>query len=189
MLAMQLSLILTKNFLSAAWRCWRNGDDSLLRLRGINSLRVEYSTCDGASLVFGLQQRRFRAASRMRSSREERARRRVLRAWGLSAPQTECPLVTLWALMTQAHAWRWPGAVGSRADNKLLKAPGNTRSVDGRRWQEALFWSRVNSEVKASRRTGCHLRAHWMAKSLSVGGGSWDELIKSSRFCSWRRNL
>lgn len=189
MLAMQLSLILTKNFLSAAWRCWRNGEDSLLRLSGMNSLRVEYSTWDGASLVFGLQQRRFTAASRMLSSREERARRRVLRAWGLSALQRECPLVTRWALMTQAHAWRWPGAVGSRADSRLLKAPGNARSVDGRRWQEALFWSRVNSEVKASRMTGCHLRAHWMAKSWSVGGGSWDEFLKSSRFCSWRRNL
>lgn len=27
----------------------------------LKSLRAEYSTCDGASLVFGLEQRRFRA--------------------------------------------------------------------------------------------------------------------------------
>ncbi len=161
MLAMQLSLILIKNFLSAAWRCWRNGGDSLLRLSGMKSLRAEYSTCDGASLVFGLQQRRFRAASRMLSSREERARWRVLRARGLSALQRECPLVARWALMTQAHAWRWPGTAGSRADNRVLIAPGNIRSVEGRRWLEVLFWRRVNSEVKASRTTGCHRRAHW----------------------------
>ncbi len=91
----------------------------------------------------------------------ERARWRVLRAWGLSALQRECPLVARWALMTQAHAWRWPGTAGSRADNRVLKAPGNIRSVEGRRWLEALFWRRVNSEVKASRTTGCHRRAHW----------------------------
>lgn len=188
-LAIQLSLTLTRNFLSAAWRCWRNGDDSLLRFSGIKLPRAEYSTCDGASLVFGLQHRRFRAARRMLSSREERARLRVFRASVLFTPQRERPLMDRWALMTQAHAWRWPGTVGSRADSKVSKAPGNVRNVEGRRWQEALFWSRVTSEVKASRTFGCHLWAHWLAKSWSLGGASWDELIISSRFCSWRRHL
>lgn len=130
-LAIQLSRIRTRNFLIAAWRCWRNGDDSLFRFKGRKYLTAAYSTSAGGSLVFGLQQIRLNAAKRTPASRDDKASLSVTKL--LSEIQYRWPFTVRWALMIQTHARRCPGAAGSRAASSESNAPGKQRRVQGRR--------------------------------------------------------